>query len=317
VGRDRDVSADSYAAARRKIHRMRKPVFMGSLWLRARLDVEYLGLQLPTATPTLAFDSTLDADLDFIGASRRDRIAAERIRRDHQRRLAWTARWLRRFGWTADGLPAFLALEAPHLTNRSGEALRAVIAACVLDHADVATLGQSIEAMTILAAYAASPTSDLKRLPPGLPDPVLKPRRLWRPVPRRGPRWRRLFDLAEFSAYDAPARRRIVKLLRRHRRVTRGWFRVVMGLGAGDPWGEVRARLQDVILKTDLWSDQILILRAVQTLTMLDVHHNCELVWSLGGYTDPEPGEPPGASRDDGSPAPSWWSDNGDVAVED
>lgn len=318
VDRDRDVPADSYAAAHRKIHRMRKPVFMGSLWLRARLDVEYLGLQLPTAPPVLGFDSTLEADLDFIGASRRDRIAAEQIRRDHQRRLAWTTRWLHRFGWTSDGLPAFLAAEVPYLANRGSEALRAVVAACVLDHDDVATLGQSTEAMTILAAYAASPTSDLKRLPPGLPDPVVNPRRLWRPVPRRGPSWRRLFELPGFSAYDASARRRIVALLRRHRRTTRGWFRVVMGQGAGDPWGEVRARLHDVILKTDLWSDQILVLRAVQTLTMLDVHHNCELVWSLGGYTDPEPGEPPGVSRDRpdaGSPAPSWWPEAGGVAA--
>ncbi len=44
------------------------------------------------------------------------------------------------------------------------------------------------------------------------------------------------------------------------------------------------------MLRTDLWSDQILVLRAVQSLTMLDVQHNCELVWALGGYTSPEPG---------------------------
>jgi hypothetical protein len=43
--------------------------------------------------------------------------------------------------------------------------------------------------------------------------------------------------------------------------------------------------MRDVLLRTDLWSDQILVLRAVQTLTMLDLKHNCELVWSLGGYT--------------------------------
>ena len=48
------VPADTYWAALRKIHRMRKPVFMGSLWLRARFDVEYLGLPLPTAPPSLA-----------------------------------------------------------------------------------------------------------------------------------------------------------------------------------------------------------------------------------------------------------------------
>ncbi len=45
-----------------------------------------------------------------------------------------------------------------------------------------------------------------------------------------------------------------------------------------------------MLLRTDLWSDQILVLRAVQSLTMLDLQHNCELVWSLGGYTRPEPG---------------------------
>ena len=48
VDRQRIVPSDTYWAALRKIHRMRKPVFMGSLWLRARFDVEYLGLPLPT-----------------------------------------------------------------------------------------------------------------------------------------------------------------------------------------------------------------------------------------------------------------------------
>ncbi|MDG3006988.1 hypothetical protein [Paludisphaera mucosa] len=323
VIRERDVPADAYAAAHRKIHRMRKPVFMGSLWLRARLDVEYLGLQLPTAPAVLGFDSTMEADLDFIGASRKDRIVAERIRRDHQRRLAWTARWLARFGWTFDELPAFLSREVPFLANRASEALRALVSACVLDHDDLATLGQSIEAITALAAYAADPASDLRRLPPGLPDPVVNPRRLWRPVPRQGPAFRRLFDLPAFAAYDPAARKRIVAFLRRHRRVTRGWYRVVMGQGGADPWAEVRARLHEVLLKTDLWSDQILILRSVQTLTMLDVHHNCELVWSLGGYEDPEPDEPPSAPRSGpaataagpGS-APDWWSDRPDAERE-
>ncbi|WP_165248619.1 ion transporter [Paludisphaera soli] len=313
VSRDKDVPADSYAAAHRKIHRMRKPVFMGSLWLRARLDVEYLGLRLPSAPASLAFDSTMESDLDFIGASRKDRIIADQIRRDHQRRLAWTARWLRRFGWTLEDLPAFLAAETPYLANRAGEALRALVAACALDHDDVATLALSIEALTILADYAASPTSNLRKLPTGLPDPILNPRRIWRPVPRKVPPWRRLFDLPQFARFDAAARKRITTFLRRHRRVTRGWFRVVLGQGGADPWAEVRARLHDVLLKTDLWSDQILILRAVQTLTMLDVHHNCELVWSLGGYEDPEPAEPPSSRIVDSDAASSWWSDRPDA----
>ena len=61
--------------------------------------------------------------------------------------------------------------------------------------------------------------------------------------------------------------------------------------------------MREVLLRTDLWSDQILVLRAVQTLTMLDVQHNCELVWSLGGYTrsDNEPETHEGSAHE-GSP---------------
>src|SRR5262249_58870517 len=91
-------------------------------------------------------------------------------------------------------------------------------------------------------------------------------------------------------AYDPAPQRRIVRSLRRHRRTIRGWTKVVLGQGGADPWATVQGRMRDVLLRTDLWSDQILVLRAVQSLTMLDVQHNCELVWSLGGYTGAEPG---------------------------
>ena len=60
VDRQQIVPSDTYWAALRKIHRMRKPVFMGSLWLRARFDVEYLGLPLPTAPPGIAAESLME-----------------------------------------------------------------------------------------------------------------------------------------------------------------------------------------------------------------------------------------------------------------
>ena len=91
VDQDRTVPPDTYWAALRKIHRMRKPVFMGSLWLRARFDVEYLGLALPTAPPGIAAESLMEADLDYIGATRQDRIIAEQVRHEHHERLEWVA----------------------------------------------------------------------------------------------------------------------------------------------------------------------------------------------------------------------------------
>ncbi|MHB1559915.1 MAG: hypothetical protein ACYC61_20895 [Isosphaeraceae bacterium] len=309
VDQDNSVPADTYWAALRKIHRMRKPVFMGSLWLRARFDVEYLGLPLPTAPANIAAESVMEADLDYIGATRQDRIIAEQVRREHQARLEWTARWLRRFGWSFDELPGYLAVELPYLVNRGGEALRALVAACVLDHDDIATLALSIEGLARVMEHAADPSQNPAVLPPGLPEPVVNLRALWHPVHRIRRPIAGLFELPCFSAYDARQRRRILEYFRRHRRTVRGWIRVVLGQGDPDPWDTVRSRMRDVLLRTDLWSDQILVLRAVQTLTMLDVQHNCELVWNLGGYTrsaeprepdpDPDSGEPPRPENQD------------------
>jgi hypothetical protein len=288
VEQEQELPPDAYWAALRKIHRMRKPVFMGSLWLRARFDVEYQGVALPTAPPGIAAQSLMEHDLDFIGATRQDRIIAEQIRREHQRRLEWISRWLHQSHWTFDELPAYLAREIPHLSNRGGEALRALVTACVLDHDDITTLGFSIEGLKRVFAHGANPTLDGKRLPPGLPDPIVNLRKLWHPVPKRKRPLSDLFGLSCFPPYDQAQRSRILTYLRRHRRAVKGWTYVVLGQGGDDPWAEMHSRMREVLLRTDLWSDQVLVLRAVQTLTMLDVQHNCDLVWNLGGYTLPD-----------------------------
>jgi hypothetical protein len=287
VDRQIVVPPDTYSAALRKIHRMRKPVFMGSLWLRSRFDVEYLGIALPTAPPGLASQSLMERDLDYIRATRRDRIIAEQLRREHQRRLDWVNGWLVQFDWTFDELPKYLADEIPFLANRGGEALRALVAACVLDHDDIATLAWSIEGLKRVLAHAVDPTQDPRSLPARLPDPVVNLRTLWHPVHKCDRSVTDLFELPCFPAYDAAQRRTVVRYLRNHRRVVRGWIKVVLGQGGVDPWATVRARMRDVMLRTELWSDQILVLRAVQTLTMLDLQHNSELVWNLGGYIRP------------------------------
>jgi len=291
VNIDREVPSDTYWAALRKIHRMRKPVFMGTLWLRARFDVEYLGLPLPTAPAGIASQSLLENDLDVIGATRRDRIIVERIRQGHQRRLEAISRWINRFGWTFNELPHRLAQDIPFLTDRGGEALRAIVAACTLDHDDIATLGLAIEGLTRMMEHAADATHDPDALPPGLPEPVTNTRLLWYPVNRCRRSASELFELPCFPKFNRLQQRRILYYLRRHRRVARGWIKVVLGQGGSDPWDTVKARLRKVLVRTDLWSDQIIVLRAVQTLTMLDLQHNCELVWNLGGYQQIDPND--------------------------
>ncbi len=265
VDHQRLVPSDTYWAALRKIHRMRKPVFMGSLWLRARFDVEYLGLPLPTAPAGNASQSLMETDLDYIKATRRDRIIAEQVRRQHQKRLEWVARWLDCFGWTFDRLPLYLAEQIPFLANRGGEALRALVAVCILDHDDIATLALSIEGLKRVMEHASDPTQDPTKLPRDLPDSVVNLRTLWHPVHRSNRPIADLFELPCFPAYNLVERRRILRYVRRHRRAVRGWIKVVLGQGDRDPWSVVKARMQDVLLRTDLWSDQILVLRGPES----------------------------------------------------
>ena len=172
------------------------------------------------------------------------------------------------------------------------------MAACILDHDDIATLSLSIEGLKRVMEHAGATTMIRRFSLRELPDPVVNLRSLWHPVHRCKRPMADLFELPCFPAYSSAERRRIVRYLHRHRRAVRGWIKVVLGQGARDPWDVVKSRMHDVLLRTDLWSDQILVLRAVQSLAMLDLQHNCELVWSLGGYTTTDLGgiEPGAAS---------------------
>ena len=38
----------------------------------------------------------------------------------------------------------------------------------------------------------------------------------------------------------------------------------MLGQGGDDPWATVQDRMREVLLRTDLWSDQVLVLRAVK-----------------------------------------------------
>ena len=166
------------------------------------------GTAVAHGTPGHRRLALMETDLDYIGATRQDRIIAEHVQRQHQERLEWVLRWLDRFGWTFEKLPAYLAREIPFLANRGGEALRALVTACILDHNDIATLALAIGGLKRVLAYAADPLQDPKKVPAGLPDPVVNLRRLWHPVHRCKRPVTELFELPCFPAYTADERRR-------------------------------------------------------------------------------------------------------------
>ena len=291
VDQDRKSSRpDTYWAALRKIHRMRKPVFMGSLWLRARFDVEYLGLALPTAPPGIAAESLMENDLDFIGATRQDRIIAEQVRREHHDRLEWITRWLHQFGWTFDKLPHYLFREIPFLANRGGETLRALVdRVCPRPrrHRHSGPLDRGAQAGHGLCRRSVQPAG---ASPPDSPSRSSTSAGLWHPVHRCRRPAAELFDLPCFPAFDAVQQATDPPLPppspTRRPRLGPGGPRP----GRPDPWATVKARVRDACSgptsgATRSWSSA-----PSRRLTMLDVQHNCTIVWDLGGYTSPDPG---------------------------
>ncbi|MGL4461325.1 MAG: hypothetical protein ACRC1K_04165, partial [Planctomycetia bacterium] len=312
---------DPFPVALRKIHRMRKPVFMESLWLRAECDVEYLGWTLPGVPAPKSSHTLVEKDLQFIGATRRDRLAAEKLRVEMGARLYWTSQWLELLGLDHHRLPDYLRRRCPHLASRSAEVTRAVVMAAVVDHDDLYTLGTSIVALQRLVPHAAQATSSRAPLPTPLPPSVDRRRSLWRPSSRRRMSTiKQIFNLPGLPEYSDRERQWIVRYMKQYRRVVEGWAVVLGSQGGDDPLATLHARLDEVIRRTDLWSDQMIALRTIQTLTMLDVFRYSEMVWRLGGYEqstpatlmptlppgDPKPETPPASDRSfDGSTKPA------------
>ncbi|HVJ83525.1 MAG TPA: hypothetical protein VNC50_20840, partial [Planctomycetia bacterium] len=282
---------DGFRIAMRKVHRMRKPAFMRSLWLRAEFDIEYLGLVLPGAPFVGVGESLIDRDLDFIGASHAERMEAERLRERRAVEMRWLARWLAEAELDYVSLGDRLPREHPFLAHRRAEAVRALATAAASDRDDAFSLGAAIEGLQRALAAGADQSRTSDELPADLPPPLDQSR----PRARRARRdwgrtftWRRrLFSLPCFPRYDLHQQRRIRNYLRIHAAIVRPWVDLLLDQGGADPQRTLRRRFEETIQRTDVWSDQIVALRTIQTLTILDVHHYCRMVWDLGDYRDP------------------------------
>ena len=245
------------------------------------------GCRCPRAPPGIAGESLMEADLDYIGATRQDRIIAEQvpppaseaagmgravarsIRLDLRRAarlpgprdsLTWPIAAARRCGpWWPRA--SSTTTTSPRWPSRSRAS------SAVMAHAADGSRGPEK-----LAARAARPgRQPAHALAPGASDASGAGRRPVRASVLSGLRPGRAAANPPLSAPASPGRP--------------GLDQGRPGPGERDPWATVKTRMRDVLLRTDLWSDQILVLRAVQSLTMLDLQHNCELVWNLGGYT--------------------------------
>jgi len=163
----------------------------------------------------------------------------------------------------------------------SGESLRAMAIAYTIDYRRVRrrlwAVGELQRAFDELAGDSAG------RVLAEVGSPW-SPRAWWCRL-RYGRRIGRVLRWSMFDAYDARQRQRCRSLVCRRRGPLLEAVRKVSGRRTSpDPAQDARDVLAAVARDPATWSRQLVVLRSVQTLSVLDLKTYCELVAELGEY---------------------------------
>ena len=258
--------SDPYAVAVRKIHRMRKPVFLECLQMRADFDPEYLGALVPGVAPDIRGATTvpIDEDLALIGAEPGVQDRLRRLGAERRRQILAFRRWLVQFD----------------CRDQSPESLRAMTIAYTIDYRGVRS---RLEATRLLQKafdrlVAGEQTTGI----------TVRPLTAWWTRFRWGGRLQTLLRQPSFASYQ-PHERLCQRLVCRERGPLLAALKTLSESkheheATADPVEDARRELLAVARDPDTWSRQLLILRAVQTLSVLDLRTYCDLVAELGEY---------------------------------
>lgn len=273
--------ADPFAIAVRKIHRMRKPLFLECLRMRAQFDPEYLGVVLPGSPARLRGTAAAGVEEDL------DRIQAEPSMKEEFRR--WSSKRRRQVLELRSWLARF------HLDESSSESLRAMAIAYTIDYEGI----RSRLTATRLLQRAMNDALAAKPRRWSLADlPEWSLRAAWCRLRYRR-RLLKLFEQPAFAGYDDDQRRRCRRLVYcRRGELLRALKQLTGPRAPTDPVDHAREVLANVARDPAPWSRQLVILRAVQTLSVLDLQTYCDLVYELGEYGQCSPAPDEGQAEE-------------------
>jgi len=262
------VRGADYETATRKIWRMRGPVAEAILHKRAVFDPEYLGLALPGEDASGLEDANVWTDLEFL---RSDPETRKAIETDHRRAAADLVRLGRLL---QDGLQKWTAEQLGVAFTR--EHLRAAALAYVSDMRGARSLLSASELLVEIYDRA----SRHQHLPwQWWPRPALwlKFHRYWR----------------DHGVGGWQARRAAWRATKHDHEGVRGALLAFDEYGHGSRSVGEQALLE-LLRHPERLTDQLVTLRAVQTLSLIDVLNYREHVFRLGRYA--EDGDDPGTT---------------------
>ncbi|MDG2360489.1 MAG: ion transporter [Planctomycetaceae bacterium] len=259
-----DAAQADFRVAVRKVNRIRSPVAERCVRLRAIFDPAWLGVALPGEQSTLLGTADADADIAFLrlGPATQRKIESEK------RRCLSGMRWLEHS--LEDGLLKRIA-EQRGLAKDAFNSRQHLRAASIAVHADLNGVRAHLFAKPMLAEILH--TTGAK---PSLRDRV-SPRFSLRAAFRRYLKTTELTELAaERSAWKS---------------VLKNESGAAAALMAWDTFGdsveqEGERRLGEILQHPGRITEQLLTLRMIETLTVLDVLHYREHIFKLGQYDE-------------------------------
>jgi hypothetical protein len=287
--RDRAENWAAYDVAVRKINRMRRPLFMECARFRARFDPEYLGLSLFPERESGLEGRTYREDMERIGARDWEWDVFNEMREERAAALSEFATIV-----AAGGGARTFSKDLSRGTGLSWrEAYRSAAIAFAIDYQTVATLATLRKRSQALVREII----DAKGRVPGT---EFLPRLMRRFIPWRGQKMAFEEFLLRFEYDHLSSKEK--RWLWRGVRANYGGLRRLVRIGASlepgtTPEQASRDTLKRAALHPETWSEQLVTLRIVQSLSVLDIRNYRRQVWILGGYgDDPEMGEPESVS---------------------
>jgi hypothetical protein len=272
AGLDRESGTATFRVALRKIHRMKAPGLLEAMHMRASFDPAYCG-----APPTWSFDLNMESvpelerDMDFLQMRERDRAVIRTIAVDSRRRIEQLHDLVR-------DLDVFEDCEG-EVEQKLGE--RAVSIAYVTNREGIRSLFQAVRW--------------LGRELPKLEDRSTRihgswTRTFWQWI-RRGFKQHPVTELIDSRLGDRSIssrgrrnfRRAYMRDLGEIRDIVHAWLSLPDGV---EPRERALTLARGFFRASGEVSRELVALRAVQSLSVLDVRNYRDLVFRLGGYAE-------------------------------
>ncbi len=278
----------NFDVAVRKINRMRKPLFMEALQLRARVDPEYLGLRIPGYEAGRK-GVTYQDDLDYIGAIDRERRPLDEMRKSALNDLRRFRLYLQERGWLDDGFATlFRALDPDGDFDKTrGEVLRALATAYVNDHA---ALRSRVTATQVVKEFVDSALNKPETWGVRL-EFIVFGCLLWF-LPRNRRRRKLLDEYARQADFDGKlsgeARKKLARVFVVVDPEVEQAVAMAVDASRRTEGGEdsILEDLRKVARDHAAWTRKVITVRTLQTITVLDIQSYRDLVWKLGAYEE-------------------------------